>query len=186
MKSRILALAGVTVAGVVSAPAAHAAKSNPETNAKAAPTADAGYFLGTQGPTYSWHGCTATATQRTLSAMQNPIVGEPPIRTGSKQAAVTFKTSPTQPFVTWQAKPGWRICGAQASVLLSSPAVDAQLWSQIGYTSGAASGSTGPRDETVTVKIPKGTFGGGSYQKYDGQTFTIREVRAVTVFVKRR
>lgn len=188
MKLRSLTLAGAFVVAIAAAaPAAHAAKPNPENDAKAAPNAHAGYFLGTQGPTYSWHGCTATATQRTLSAMQKPIAGEPAIDEGTKPKAVRFTTSPSAPFVSWKANAGWRICGAQASVVLYNPTVDALLWSQVGYSSGPTSGSTSPiSGEEHSVKIPKRTFGAGDYKKFDGKTFSIREIRAVTIFVKKR
>ncbi len=164
------------------APAA-AAKSNPE-NDKLPPTANAGYFLGYPSPTYSWHGCTKTATARTASS--TPIAGEPDLIKGSKQKAVTFTIRTTAPYVSWQVKDGWRICGVQVSAVLNNDNVSSMLLAEAGYTSGPKKGSTSKSGtETIQVTIPTKGIGSAGFEEFEGQTFSMRSIRQVAVFVRK-
>ena len=159
----------------------HAKKPNPE-NDKRPPSADAGYFLGHPTPTYSWHGCTRTSTRE----VRTPIEGQPPVLRGTNQGAVRFQVSTTAPYATWQVKKGWRICGVQAGVVLDNPSVSAMLMSEVGYTSGPREGSTeATGTETISVRIPTKGIGRQGFEEYEGNTFSIRAVQHVTVYVKK-
>src|SRR4051794_30934202 len=92
------------------------AKVNPETNAKLGPTQNAGHYLSYPTPTYQWHGCKLTSRAQALNVDEIP--GAPAFGKGTKQSAVTFTINPTQPYISWKVKPGYKICGVQASVLL--------------------------------------------------------------------
>lgn len=166
--------------------AAQSGRSSPEYK-KLPPSANAGYFLGHPLPTYSWHGCTASASRVPLAALQKPIQGEPSVGRGTKPGAVTFTTTVGPPYVAWRAKRGWTICGVQASAVLRNPTVDADLLAEIGYRSTARSGSTAPvtDGEALRVPIPRRAIDRGIYERYEGKVFTIREIRSITVFVKR-
>ena len=168
--------------GMTLVPAAgHAKKVNPE-NDKRPPSADAGYFLGYPSPTYSWHECTRAATR----SVKPPVEGQPPVPRGNKQGAVRFTVAPTAPFVTWEVKKGWRICGAQAGVVLDNPTVSALLLAEVGYTSGPRKGSSAPTGtETIQVTIPTKGIGREGFEEYEGKTFSIRSLQHVTVFVKK-
>jgi hypothetical protein len=172
----VLALLAVAV------PLAHAARVNPERRSLP-PTANPGYLLGYPTPTYQWHGCTATATQ---SAQVERVPGAPENAKGTHQGAVTFKTSRTAPYVSWQVKRGWKICGVEAAAVLTNADVDSDLLGEIGYTSGPQRGSTaGDGRETIVVPIARGAIGYADFKKYEGKTFAIRYVQDVAVFVKR-
>ncbi|MCU0277903.1 MAG: hypothetical protein MUE31_03320 [Candidatus Nanopelagicales bacterium] len=165
------------------APAASAAKSNPEGD-KLPPTASAGYFLGYPSPTYQWHGCTKVASQLTLS---RPVDGQPRLPKGNRQSAVQFSMQSTAPYASWEVKPGWRICGVQVGAVLDNPDVDTLLLAEVGYTSGPKKGSTAATGkETIQVKIPTKGIGSQGFEKYEGKTFSIRSIQHVSVFVKKK
>lgn len=180
---RRAAVLAAAAALALAVPAASAAlKDNPE-NKRLPPTANAGYFLGYPSHTYSWHGCTASA----VKASVRRVPQAPPLASGTRQAAVSFTaTLGAPPYVSWQAKRGWTICGVQASVLLSHPDVPALLLAEVGYTSGRQKGSTA-RDgrETILVPIARKAIDRAEFERYEGKTFTISSVQDVTVFVKR-
>lgn len=179
MKSSVAA----ALAFCVMATPAAAAKSNPERD-KLPPSANAGYFLGSPTATYSWHGCTKTATAHSPAP---PVDGEPELPRGSKQKAVTFTILRTAPYVAWEVKTGWKICGVQVAAVLESPAVSALLLAQAGYTSGSKSGSTSPTGtETIPVPIPENGIGYQGFEEFEGQTFSMKSIQQVTVFVKKR
>lgn len=162
---------------------ASAAKSNPEAD-RLPPGASAGYFLGYPGPTYSWHGCTKTATARSPAA---PVPGEPPLPRGSKQKAVTFTVQRTAPYVSWEVKSGWKICGVQAGAVLDNPTLDSQLLAEVGYTSGPTKGSTSRTGtETIRVTIPTKGIDQQGFEQYEGLTFSMARIQHVVVFVKRK
>lgn len=164
------------------APAA-AAKSNPE-NDKLPPTANAGYFLGYPTPTYSWHGCSKNAT---IHSPAKEIPGEPKVLPGSHQGAVTFTVTPTAPYVSWKVKAGWRICGVQVATVLDNPNVTSMLLAQTGYTSGPKKGSTSASGrETIQVTIPLKGIDSPGFEKFEGQTFSMRSIQSVAVFIKKR
>lgn len=178
-KSAVVALA---LSALVMSPVSAGIKDLPE-NKKLPPDANAGYFLGYPSPTYSWHGCTKTATRQTLAP---PVSGQPAVMKGSKQSAVTFKVQSATPTVSWKVKDGWKICGVQVGVVLESPTVPSLLLAQAGYTSGPKKGSTvRSGKETIAVKIPKKGIGRAGFEEFEGQTFSIRSVQHVTVFVKK-
>ncbi len=159
----------------------HAKKVNPE-NDKRPPSADAGYFMGYPSPTYSWHGCTRTATR----SVKPPVEGQPPVLRGTKQGAVRFTVASSAPYVTWEVKKGWRICGVQAGVVLDNPTVSALLLAEVGYTSGPRKGATSSTGtETIQVTVPTKGIGREGFEEYEGKTFSIRSVQHVTVFVKK-
>lgn len=163
------------------APVAHAKKPNPE-NDKRPPSADAGYFVGHPTPTYSWHGCTRTATRE----VKTPVDGQPPLYRGTKQSAVRFTVTTTAPYATWEAAKGWRICGVQAGVVLDNPSVSSLLLAEVGYTSGSRKGSTASTGtETIQVTIPTKGIGRAGFEEFEGRTFSIKSVQHVTVFVKK-
>jgi hypothetical protein len=159
-----------------------APRGNPETKSLPS-TANPGYLLGYPTPTYQWHGCTATATRSTLAAR---VPGAPPNAKGNHQGAVQFTTSLAAPYVSWQARRGWTICGVQAAVVLENPDVDSLLLAEVGYTSGRQRGSTA-RDgrETILVPIKRGAIGYQDFAKFEGKTFAIDRIQDVAVFVKR-
>ncbi len=162
---------------------ASAAKSNPESD-RLPPTANAGHFLGYPSPTYSWHGCSKSATRLTLAT---PVDGQPDVGTGNKQKAVTFTMASTPPYAAWKVKPGWRICGVQVGVVLENPGVSALLLGEAGYTSGTKKGSTADDGkETIQVTIPTKGIGRKGFEEFEGKTFSIRSVQHVTVFVRKK
>jgi hypothetical protein len=183
LQSRRAAALAALAAALLLVPAAFAAtRGNPETKSLP-PTANPGYLLGYPTPTYQWHGCTATATRSTLAPR---VPGAPPNAKGSHQGAVQFTTTLAAPYVSWQAKRGWRICGVQAAVVLDNPDVDSQLLAEVGYTSGPQRGSTASDGrETILVPIKRGAIGYADFAKFEGKTFTIARIQDVAVFVKR-
>ena len=120
------------------------AKVNPETNAKLGPTDDPGHYLSYPTPTYQWHGCQLTSRAQALDLEEIP--GAPAFGKGTKQSAVTFTVTPTQPCISWKVKPGYKICGVQASVLLGRP--DEEVRRTMG---GKTYSIASPRDITVFV-----------------------------------
>jgi hypothetical protein len=172
----VLALLALAVPAALAAP-----RANPETKSLP-PTANPGALLGYPTPTYQWHGCTATSTK---SGPFERVPGAPANAKGTHQAAVTFTVLRTAPYVSWQAKPGWTICGVEVSAVLTNADVDSDLLGEIGYTSGRQRGSTA-RDgrETIMVKIARGAIGYADFRKFEGKTFAIREIQDVAVFVK--
>jgi hypothetical protein len=157
-------------------------KDSPEYK-KLPPTANAGMLLGYPTGTYSWHGCTATATA--TSAFER-IPGSPPFTKGSRQRAVTFQVAKTAPYISWQVKAGWTICGVEGAAQLTNPKVDSDLLGEIGYTSGRTKGSTAKDGrETIKVKIPKKGIGHAGFEKFEGKTFGVVQLQDVTVYVKR-
>jgi hypothetical protein len=162
---------------------ASAAKSNPESD-KLPPTASAGYFLGHPRPTYSWHGCTKTATKLTLAT---PVDGQPNVFKGNKQKAVSFTMQSTPPYASWRVKPGWKICGVQVGAVLDNPSVSSMLLGQIGYTSGTKKGATAADGkETIQVTIPAKGIGSQGFEEFEGKTFSVPSIQHVTVFVKKK
>jgi hypothetical protein len=180
--TRRISLAALAVLLLAAPAVAAGLRDNPEYK-RLPPTANAGYFLGYPSHTYSWHGCTATATKASLRR----IPEAPILLRGTKQGAVTFTPQlGTPPYISWQAKRGWTICGVQASAVLRNPDVDADLLAEIGYTSGRQKGSTA-RDgrETIRVPIPRKAIDRAEYERYEGKTFSIVSIQDVTVYVKR-
>lgn len=189
MRIRPLAAISAAVLGtLLLAPAIAAGqsqRSSPEYK-RLPPSANAGLFLGFPSPTYSWHGCTATATRVALKALQQPIPGEPRAGSGTTPSAVTFTATVGAPYLSWKVKRGWTICGVQAAALLRNPDVDADLLAEIGYRSDPKSGSTAKDGrETLRVPIPRRAIDRGEFERYEGKVFSIAEIRSVTVFVKR-
>ncbi|HEV7774896.1 MAG TPA: hypothetical protein VGO48_16570 [Conexibacter sp.] len=183
LQSRRAAVLAALAAALLLVPAAFAAtRGNPETKSLP-PTANPGYLLGYPTPTYQWHGCTATATR---SSLAERVPGAPPNAKGNHQGAVQFTTSMAAPYVSWQAKRGWTICGVQAAAVLDNPTVDSQLLAEVGYTSGRQRGSTA-RDgrETILVPIKRGAIGYRDFEQFEGKTFTIDRIQDIAVFVKR-
>lgn len=164
-------------------PAAFAAsRGNPEEK-HLPPTANPGYLLGYPTPTYQWHGCTATATR---SSLFERVPGAPANAKGNHQGAVQFSTSTAAPYVSWQVKRGWTICGVEVAAVLDNPTVDSELLGEIGYTSGRQRGSTASDgSESILVPIKRGAIGYQDFRKFEGKTFTIDRIQDVAVFVKR-
>jgi hypothetical protein len=163
--------------------AKHKKKKTPYDDSSLGPTKSAGYFTGY--PTYGseWHGCTKQAIYTldpTVSIL--PSAG---ITKGNKQSAITFTKAGTRPFLSWEANPGWKICGAEANGLLSNPNVPDLLLAGFGYTSGRAKGSTAPGAETIQVKIPKNSVNRTDYKEFEGKTYSISEVVDVIVWVRK-
>ncbi|HMJ04376.1 MAG TPA: hypothetical protein VK506_15655 [Conexibacter sp.] len=180
---RALGLAAAAALTLAAPVAAASLRSNPE-NKRLPPTANPGYFLGYPSGTYSWHGCTATAVKGIVVR----IPQAQPIVRGTKQGAVRFIVQlGTAPYISWQAKKGWTICGVQASAVLRNADVDADLFAEIGYTSGRQAGSTARGDgrETISVPIPRKAIDRAEYERYEGKTFSIVSIQDVTVYVKR-
>ena len=139
-------LAALALTGLVLSSAGPAAARNPETDKSHGPDDDAGYFLGFPSPTYSWHGCTATSTQKTPEGLPE---GVPAPGKGTKQGKVTWTTEATtaataQYVVRWQVASGWKICGVQVAVPGHPPDAPADLAMEAGCTSKGTKGSTVP------------------------------------------
>jgi hypothetical protein len=176
-------LAAAALALAAAAPAQ--AKVNPETNSKLGPTDNPGYYLSYPTPTYQWHGCKLTSRAEALDNEEIP--GAPAFRKGTKQSAVTFTVNPTQPYISWKVKAGYKICGVQASVLLGRDDDDTLHLAEIGYTSSATKGSTAVSgSETIKVKIPKNEPDEEVRRTMGGKTYDIASPRDVTVFVKKK
>jgi len=180
---RRFSLAALALLALASPAAAAGLRDSPEYK-RLPPTANAGFFLGYPSGTYSWHGCTATATRSVV----NRLPQAPPLHRGSKQGAVSFTVQlGTAPYIAWRAKRGWTICGVQAAAVLRNADVDSDLLAEIGYTSGRQAGSTARGDgrETISVPIPRKAIDRAEYERYEGKTFSIVSIQDVTVYVKR-
>ncbi|HKG40353.1 MAG TPA: hypothetical protein VKB25_15290 [Conexibacter sp.] len=166
----------------VASAAAFSLRNSPEYK-RLPPTANAGYFLGYPSGTYSWHGCTASATKASLRRLAQA----PPLARGTRQGAVTFTPQlGTPPYISWRANRGWTICGVQASAVLRNPTVDADLLAEIGYTSGPKQGATSATGrETISVPIPRKAIDRAEYERYEGKRFTIVSIEDVAVYVRR-
>lgn len=164
--------------------AAALAASNPETDKSLGPSATPGHFLGYPTPTYSWHGCTKSDTQW----WPRSLVSGSPTTTASTHRRVTFKVNTAgYPRFTWKAKAGYRICGVQAAVQLTSPQVrGSDLLAEASYTSGATSGATAVDGrEKIKVRIPTKGIDQSGFEEFEGKTFSIFAFQAITVFVKK-
>ena len=156
---------------------------NSENNPRLGPAADHGKWLGHPTNTYMWHGCTQHARFNT-NEVREP--GMPPYGRGNRQAAVTFTRHQTGPYVRWQTRPGWRICGVQMSVLLGSPDDRTRYASSIAYRSAHLKGQTAPKGrETVKVRVPRNDPDRESARRMAGKVYTPVKIYDVTVFVKR-
>lgn len=170
-------------AALLAVPAALAAPSGNAETRNLPPTASPGALLGYPTPTYQWHGCTATATK---SSLFERVPGAPPNAKGTRQNAVQFTTGMAAPYVSWQVKRGWTICGVEVAAVLDNPTVDSELLAEIGYTSGRQRGSTASDGrETIVVPIKRNAIGYEEFRKFEGKTFTIDRIQDVAVFVKR-
>jgi hypothetical protein len=164
------------------------ASANPET-AHRKPNQDAGHFLGHPTPTYQWHGCTQTSTRKTPTTAPAAM---PRVPKGTKQKKVTWTLVESAAadsgwVLRWEAAKGWKVCGVQASVLGHHPAVTTYLIMQTGYTSGAQKGST-VRSGAETVKVAisrREAQMGGLAAQYGGKKYTIEDIYALAVFVKK-
>jgi hypothetical protein len=180
----IAAVVAVLASPLALAPSA-SAKVNPETNGKLGPTDNAGYFLQYPTPTYQWHGCKLTSRAEALNNEEIP--GAPAFGKGSRQSAVTFTVNPTQPYISWKVKAGYKICGVQVSALLGNPEDDTLHLGEVGYTSSPTKGSTvAAGSETIKVKIPKNYPDEEIRRTMGGKTYSIGSPRDVTVFVKKK
>ena len=100
---------------------------------------------------------------------------------------MTFTVNPTQPYISWKVKAGYKICGVQASVLLGRPDDDTLHLAEIGYTSSQTKGSTAAAGaETIKVKIPKDEPDEEVRKTMGGKTYDIGSPRDITVFVKKK
>ena len=180
----VLLLAVALLLAALPAVAPAKVKLNSENNKRLGPRQSVGEFLGYPTPTYQWHGCTKTAT---ANNGQPPEQGAPARPRGNTQRAVTFTTNrAAPPYFRWKANKGWRICGVQATVLLTNPTVRSLLLAEVGYTSGIASGSTAANGkETVQVKIARNAINHSQFRAYEGKTYSLRQVQDLTVFVKK-
>lgn len=161
-----------------------AAATNPETDKSLGPSATPGHFLGYPTPTYSWHGCTKEDTQWWPISL---VTGNP-TTTPSSHRRVTFTVRRTgYPRIAWKAKAGYRICGVEAAVQLTSPQVrGSDLLAEASYTSGPTSGSTAADGrETIKVRIPTKGIDQSGFEQFEGKTFSIVGFQAVSVFVKK-
>ena len=180
---RVLALSCVVVM-VPATGLASGVKKNPENDKSLGPTATPGYFTGYPTPTYEYHGCKLTSRSRT--AVER-IPGMPAYSSGTKQSAVTFVVNPDKPYVTWRARAGYRICGAQISALLSSPDDDTSHVGGLGYTSGATKGATvRSGSETIKVRVSKKDANSDIARTMGGKTYSIGSIFDVTVFVRKK
>ncbi len=183
MRTTAALVTGVLASLLTTAPAL--AKVNPEANAKLGPTQNAGHYLSYPTPTYQWHGCKLTSRAQALNLEEIP--GAPAFGKGTKQSAVTFTVTPTQPYISWKVKAGYKICGVQASVLLGRPDDGTLHLAEIGYTSSTTKGSTVASGfETIKVKIPKDEPDEEVRRTMGGKTYSIASPRDITVFVKKK
>lgn len=163
--------------------AAALAASKPETDKSLGPSATPGHFLGYPTPTYSWHGCTKEDTQWWPIS----LVSGSPTTSPSTHRRVTFTVKRTgYPRFSWKAKAGYRICGVEAAVQLTSPQVrGSDLLAEASYTSGPTSGSTSlDGREKIKVRIPTKGIDQAGFEEFEGKTFSIAGFQAVSVFVK--
>ena len=160
------------------------AASNPETDKSLGPSATQGHFLGYPTPTFSWHGCKKEDTQWWPIS----LVSGNPTTSPSTHRYVTFTVNnKAYPLVTWKAKAGYRICGVEAAVQLTSPQVRGNdLLAEASYTSGPTSGTTAVDGrEKIKVRIPTKGINRAGFEQFEGKTFTMFAFQAVTVFVKK-
>jgi hypothetical protein len=148
------------------------------------PSKSAGYFDGYPTYTSQWHGC----TKMSLFTLDPDVSILPSAGAtkGNMQSAVTFTRNGTAPYLSWEAAPGWKICGAMANGTLSNPDVKDLLLAGFGYTSGSTTGSTAAGAETIKVKIPKNAINREDYKEFEGKTYSINEVVDVIVYVRKK
>ena len=176
----VAVVAAVPATGIA---AGSGVKKNPENDKSLGPADTPGYFTGYPSPTYEYHGCKLTS--RTRTAVER-LPGMPAFSSGTKQRAVTFTLNPDQPFVTWKARSGYRICGVQISAELSSPDDDTTRVGGLGYTSGATKGSTAKSGaEKVKVRVSKHDADPDIAKTMGGKTYAIGPIFDVTVFVRK-
>ncbi len=111
-----------------------------------------------------------------------------PTTTPSSHRYVTFTVNTrAYPKFTWKAKAGYRICGAEAAVQMTSPQVPgSDLLGEASYTSGAKSGTTAADGrEKIKITIPKKGISRAGFEEFEGKTFSIAAFQSVTVFVKK-
>jgi hypothetical protein len=181
----VLVASGLLLA--VAAPAQ--AARNPEADKNAKPDQDAGYFLGYPSPTYQWHGCSKTSTEQTPATLDEGVPAPDQGTAHNKvKWTLTTTTAATAGYVlSWKVAAGWKICGAQASVLGSEAGKSFDLAMQTGYTSKAGKGSTVTSGaETIRAKVSKKDCQDlGVDSSYAG-SYAISKIYAITVFVKKK
>jgi hypothetical protein len=185
LSPRLAVVAVIAAFGAVPAVAAAVHTPDPETDKSLGPGDGAGHYFGGQSSTSSFHGCTKSDDQWFPLSVQS---GQPTLAK-STHRYVTFKVNRNSyPTFSWKAKSGYRICGVEAFVLLSSNQTKGgQYLTYASYTSGAVSGSTDPKGkETIKVRTPKNL---GEDQEdlkiFAGKTLGMDGFQAVTVYVKR-
>ena len=184
---RVAVLAAFGLVLAVAGPAQ--AGRNPESDKNAKPDQDAGYFLGYPSETYQWHGCTKTSTEQTPATRDE---GVPESGKGNAHNKVTWTvtttTAATAGYVlSWKVADGWKICGAQASVLGRDPGKSFDLAMQAGYTSKASKGSTATSgSETIRVKLSKKDCQEIGVDTTYAGNYAISKIYAITVFVKKK
>lgn len=183
---RVLVVAAALV-GVMAPTVAHA-KPIPEADSDAKPGDHAGYFLGYPSQTLAWHGCQKYSTQDTPTSLDTGVPGVGP---GNKQNKVTWtvetSTTATSKYVVkWKVADGWKICGAQVTMLGRDPAVAFDLALQAGYTSKGTRGSTVTSgSETIMVKLTKKDCQElGIDEQYAGR-YSIAKIYAIAVYIKK-
>jgi hypothetical protein len=180
-----LAVTGLLLAGTSPAQAAR----DPETDKGAKPDQDAGYFLGYPSETAQWHGCTKTSTEQTPATLDEgvPAPGE-----GSHYSKVTWTLTTTGAatagyVLSWKVASGWRICGAQATILGRDPDQSFDLAMEAGYTSRAGKGSTVTSGtETIPVQVSKKDCKDLGVDATYAGSYGIAKIYAITVFVKKK
>jgi hypothetical protein len=181
LRTRVVLLSVIAVLGapaVASAAAGH----DPETDAKLGATDNAGVYLGGQSSTSQYHGCTRSDTQW----FPRSLVSGQQTTTPSTHEYVTFTVNPSAfPTFTWQAKPGYKICGVEAFAALAGPTTKGgQVLTWVGYTSGRTSGTTDAAGkETIKVRMPKDLD--SDLSDFAGQTLGLYGFQAVTVYVRK-
>ena len=182
---RIAVPVGAALLLMLAVAAAALAASDPQTDKRLGPTATPGRFLGYPAPTASWHGCAKKDTQWWPTSL---VSGEP-TTSPSTHRYVTFKVNTNaDPAFSWKAKAGYKICGVQAAVQLTSTQVrDSDLLAEASYTSGPTKGATAiDGREKIKVRIPAKGIGRTGYEEFEGKTFSMFAFQAITVFVVKK
>ena len=118
--------------------------------------------------------------------------GVPAPGKGNAHNKVTWTTTTTTAatagyVLSWKVADGWKICGAEATILGTDAAAPFDLAMEVGYTSKGTKGSTVTSgSETIVTKLSKKDCQEIGVDTTYAGNYAISKIYAVTVFVKKK
>ena len=105
---------------------------------------------------------------------------------GQQTEGREFTVQSTTPYVSWEAKKGWKICGVQAGVVLENPAVSSCCSLKRLHLRNKERFDGGDGVRNHPGQDPRERHPGQGLRTVRGQDFSIKSVQHVTVFVKKK